>query len=57
VLTELNIPAAIDRITDINEIGNYGVTSTPALIINGEVAAVGSVPSSARLKEIVEKHL
>ena len=56
ILTELKIAAAIDRITDINEIGSYGALATPALIINGEVAAMGSVPSAARLRELIKKY-
>ncbi|HDR16697.1 MAG TPA: thioredoxin family protein [Desulfobacteraceae bacterium] len=35
---------------DIKEIGSYGVMGTPALIINGKVKSVGSVPPRSRLK-------
>ncbi|MBW1849695.1 MAG: thioredoxin family protein, partial [Deltaproteobacteria bacterium] len=33
------------------EIANYGVIGSPALIINGSVKAVGSVPPKNKLKE------
>jgi len=36
---------------DIKEIGKYGVMGTPALIINGEVKSVSSVPTKAKIKE------
>ena len=59
VMTDMNIAADIEHITDIKEIGKYGVMGTPALIINGEVKCVGSVPARSKLvvwlKEIQEK--
>jgi small redox-active disulfide protein 2 len=51
VLAEMNLPADIEHITDMLEIGSYGVMGTPALIINGEVKAVGSVPPKTKLKQ------
>ncbi len=37
--------------TEIAEIGSYGVMGTPALVINREVKAVGSVPPKPKLKK------
>ncbi len=51
VMAELNIAADLEHIRDPVEIGGYGVMGTPGLIINGEVKAVGSVPTKNRLKE------
>jgi len=51
VLTEMNLPAAFDHVTDIREIARYGVMGTPALLINGKVVAVGSVPPRERLRK------
>lgn len=51
VLTELKLGAAVDHVTDIKEIGKYGVISTPALLINGKIVAKGTVPSARRIKE------
>ncbi len=60
VMTEMNLAADIEHVTDPAEIGNYGVTGTPALIINGEVKAVGSMPKKTQLKsllrEVAAKH-
>jgi len=50
VMAEMNLPADIEHITDIAEIGSYGVMGTPALIVNGAVKSVGSIPSKAKLK-------
>ena len=51
VMAELNVAAGLEHVRDIADIGSYGVMGTPALIINGEVKAVGSVPPKNRLKE------
>ncbi|MFC1825534.1 thioredoxin family protein [Thermodesulfobacteriota bacterium] len=44
VLAELGLPGDVEHVTDVKEIGLYGVMGMPALIINGEVKAVGKVP-------------
>jgi len=51
VLTELNLPAGVEHITDIREIARHGVMGSPALVINGKVVAVGSVPPRERIKK------
>ena len=44
VMAEMNLVADVEHITNIKEIGRYGVMGTPALIVNGKVKSVGSVP-------------
>ena len=51
VMTEMDMPADIEHVTDIAEIGSYGVMGTPALVINREIKAVGSVPPKPKLKK------
>jgi hypothetical protein len=53
VMTEMNLAADIEHVTDPAEIGNYGVTGTPALVINGEVKAVGAMPKKTQLKALL----
>ena len=48
---EAKIEATIEKVTDFNAIAGYGVFSTPAVIINGQVKCVGKVPSK---KDILE---
>ena len=48
-VSELDLPAGIDHVRDIREIGNYGVMGSPALIINGKVKAVGRVPMRSEI--------
>ncbi len=51
VMAETNTAADVEHIRDIKEIGKYGIMGTPALLINGEVKSVGSVPSKTKLIE------
>ena len=51
LMAELNIAADLEHVRDPIEIANYGVIGSPALIINGSVKAVGSVPPKNKLKE------
>jgi small redox-active disulfide protein 2 len=55
VLSEMNIPADMEHVRDIKEIGKYGVMGTPALIMNGKVVSVGKVPGKEKLKEWLSK--
>jgi hypothetical protein len=51
MMAELNIAADLEHVRDPIDIANYGVMGMPALIINGEVKAVGTVPPPKKLKE------
>ncbi len=51
VLAELGLPAEVDHVRDVREIAALGIMGTPAILINGEVKAVGTVPTKAMLKE------
>ena len=50
-MAELQIAGGLEHVRDPMEIASYGVMGMPALIINGEVKAVGSVPPPKKLKE------
>jgi len=50
-VSELDLPAGIDHIRDIREIGKYGVMGSPALLINGKVKAVGRVPMKSEIRK------
>jgi small redox-active disulfide protein 2 len=51
VLSELNLAADFEHVTDIKEIARYGVLQSPALLINEKLVAVGGIPSKAQLSE------
>lgn len=45
--------AQIDKVEDIQKIMEYGVMSTPALVIDGEVKLSGRVPNLSEVEEII----
>lgn len=55
-LVEQNgIQANVEKVTDIDEMINYGIMMTPGLIINDEVKSVGIVPKEDQLIEWLKK--
>jgi small redox-active disulfide protein 2 len=57
VLSELNLAADFEHVTDIKEIARYGVLQSPALLINHKLVAVGQVPGKAQLIGWIKKRL
>ena len=54
-LTEMNIAADVQKITDLKKIAEYNVMVTPGLVINGKVKCSGKVPSKEEIKKWVEE--
>ena len=50
---DLGIEYEIEKVTDINEIMNFGVMMTPALAVDNEVKIVGKVPSADEIKRLL----
>jgi small redox-active disulfide protein 2 len=50
---ELGLDFEVEKVTDINEIMNFGVMMTPALAVDGQVKVVGKVPSVNELKSLI----
>ena len=53
-VTELGLEASVEKIDDINVITGFGVMMTPALVIDGEVKAVGRVCTSDEIKQLLQ---
>jgi small redox-active disulfide protein 2 len=53
VLKNLGVAAEVSKVTDIEEIVNKGLMSTPALAIDGEVVVAGRVASVGELTELI----
>jgi small redox-active disulfide protein 2 len=49
---ELGIEAEVVKVENLDEILNYGVVITPALVVDGEVKVSGRVPSVDDLKRL-----
>ncbi len=52
VLSELNIPAEIEHLKDIQRFAAMGVFMTPGLVIDGRVVSQGRVLSKEELKKL-----
>lgn len=55
VVDQNGIDATVEKVEDIVAIMNYGVMSTPALVIDGKVVLKGRVPSADELKSILTR--
>jgi small redox-active disulfide protein 2 len=50
----LGVPYELKKVTDIQKIIGYGVAMTPALVVDGEVKALGRIPSADEMKKILK---
>lgn len=55
ILQEKNVAADIEDVQDLDEIWRYGVTKTPALIINGEVKSAGIQPPRIQIEAWIDQ--
>lgn len=46
---ESGVEATVEKVADFQQIASFGVFSTPAVVIDGEVKVVGKVPSKAEV--------
>lgn len=49
VVSDMKIKADIEHVRDLKEIASFGVLGSPALVINGNVVAVGTVPPKHKI--------
>ncbi len=50
---QLELDGRVEKVTDIVEITAFGVITTPALVIDGEVRVVGKVSSTEEIKQLL----
>ena len=50
-VSEAGSDASVDKVTDVMEIAKLGIFTTPAVVIDGDVKAVGKVPSVDEIKD------
>jgi small redox-active disulfide protein 2 len=48
---ETNVQADVVKVEDIQKITDYGLMSTPAIAIDGEVKAAGRIPTPDEIKK------
>ena len=52
-IAELGVDAQVEKVEDIRKIMEFGVMSTPALVIDGVVKTVGKVPVTSEIKKLL----
>ena len=52
-LANLGLEATISKVTDMMEIAGYGVMRTPGLLVDGELAVSGRVPTVRALEGLL----
>ncbi len=50
---EAGVSAEITKVEDIKKIMTYGVMTTPALVIDGQVKVAGKIPSIEEIKRLI----
>jgi len=50
---ELGLEAEVSKVTDVNEIVDYGVFMTPGLVVDGEVKLAGKVATKNEIKKLL----
>ncbi len=52
---DLGIDYELEKVTEIVDIMQFGVMSTPGLVIDGKVVVAGKIPTEDRMKELLSK--
>lgn len=53
-VTEMEIDAQITKVEDMAEILNYGIMTTPALVVDGKIVLKGRVASVEEIKKLLK---
>lgn len=54
-VTDMNLAADVEYITDIEKIIGYGVMSMPAVVVNEKVVSMGKVLKADQVEELLKK--
>lgn len=49
-VSEAGVNANVEKVTDLMEIAKFGVFGTPAVVVEGQVKAVGKIPEVEEIK-------
>ena len=53
IVKENQLDATLSKVEDIVESLNYGIMTTPAIVVDGEVKLKGHVPTESEIKKIL----
>jgi small redox-active disulfide protein 2 len=54
-VAELGIDASVTKVEDIMEIMNYGIATTPAIVVDGKVLLKGRTASTDEIKKMISQ--
>ena len=54
-VAETGATADIEHVTDFKRIAEYGVFSTPSVVVDGKVKSVGKIPKKDEIKAWLKK--
>ncbi|HSF42766.1 MAG TPA: thioredoxin family protein [Thermoanaerobaculia bacterium] len=54
-LSEMGSEATVEEVKDFPSILAYGVSSTPALVVDGKVVLAGRVPEAGQLRRLLTR--
>ena len=54
-LSELDVQASVGKVSSIRQMAAYGISKTPALIIEGKIICEGDVPSVEQIKKAISE--
>jgi small redox-active disulfide protein 2 len=57
ILAENNIASEIEKITDIDEMMEYGILATPGLVINEKLKSSGITPKDEQILNWIKEEL
>ncbi|MEP0862550.1 MAG: TM0996/MTH895 family glutaredoxin-like protein [Ignavibacterium sp.] len=49
IVSTNNLDAVVEKVTDIQEMMNYGIMMTPGLVINDQVKSFGIIPKDDQI--------
>ncbi len=50
-----NLDASVEKVTDLNEMIDYGIMMTPGLVINEKVVSTGIIPKDDKIIEWIKE--
>ena len=53
IVKENQLDATLSKVEDLVELLNYGIMTTPAIVVDGEVKLKGHVPTESEIKKIL----
>jgi small redox-active disulfide protein 2 len=49
LISQNNVDAVIEKVTDINDMMSYGIMMTPGLVVNEKVMSTGIIPKDEQI--------